>query len=394
MKKRALLPERHPNNDFFIADIFDALPVKDNRYTMEHPFFSLSTKKSIESVKYEHNGVEVKLSPSAEFGLPTMMDKDILLYCGSLVMAEVNKVKKRIESEVTEAAQKEREKLVSEGNLSPDYIDDHIEVFKVEHAQNLMSSNVVPKTLRLSCHDLMVTTNRMTNGQAYQGLKNAFERLAGCLITTNIKTNEIEEDRGFHLIESYKVLKGSHDNKRMTRVEVTLSDWYYNSLVGGEVLTINRDYFRLRKPLERRLYELARKFCGYQSEWVIGLVALQKKCGSRSNLNYFRFQINQIIKDMEEKSHFPDYLIELDEDDKVWFKNCRIHSQKLSICDLAGIKPETILRGKELVEQSNSGWDYNNIREQFTIQLQTGFRPESIDGAFINFVKKKISKPA
>ena len=38
-----LLPERHPNQDFFIPDIFDALPFKGDRHTMEHPFFTLST---------------------------------------------------------------------------------------------------------------------------------------------------------------------------------------------------------------------------------------------------------------------------------------------------------------------------------------------------------------
>lgn len=91
MKQELLLPERHPNNDFFIADIFDSLPVKNDRHTMEHPFFALSTKKDTRTIKYEHDGISIKLSPSAEFGLPTMMDKDILLYCGSLIMDEINK---------------------------------------------------------------------------------------------------------------------------------------------------------------------------------------------------------------------------------------------------------------------------------------------------------------
>jgi hypothetical protein len=33
----------------------------------------------------------------------------------------------------------------------------------------------------------------------------------------------------------------------------------YNAVAGFEVLTLHRDYFRLRKPMERRIYELARK---------------------------------------------------------------------------------------------------------------------------------------
>ena len=51
---------------------------------------------------------------------------------------------------------------------------------------------------------------------------------------------------------------------------------------GHEVLTLHRDYFRLRKPLERRMYELARKHCGKQDEWSISLELLRKKCGSAS----------------------------------------------------------------------------------------------------------------
>lgn len=34
----------------------------------------------------------------------------------------------------------------------------------------------------------------------------------------------------------------------------------------SEILTISRDYFRLRKPLESRLYELARKCCGQNAK--------------------------------------------------------------------------------------------------------------------------------
>ncbi|MCA9184408.1 MAG: replication initiator protein A [Pirellulaceae bacterium] len=32
------------------------------------------------------------------------------------------------------------------------------------------------------------------------------------------------------------------------------------------MLTLHRDYFRLRKPLERRVYEIARKHCGPKAE--------------------------------------------------------------------------------------------------------------------------------
>ena len=93
MLKPALLPDRHPERDFFIADIFDSIPVKDDLNTMEYPFFSVDTKPRVKGLNYHKNGVSVELSPHYKLGLPTIHDKDILLYCGSLVMAEINKGK-------------------------------------------------------------------------------------------------------------------------------------------------------------------------------------------------------------------------------------------------------------------------------------------------------------
>lgn len=57
----------------------------------------------------------------------------------------------------------------------------------------------------------------------------------------------------------------------MIELEVTLSEWLYNSVIGEEILSIDHDYFRLRKPIERRIYEIARKHCGKQKKWYIGL---------------------------------------------------------------------------------------------------------------------------
>jgi hypothetical protein len=35
----------------------------------------------------------------------------------------------------------------------------------------------------------------------------------------------------------------------MIELEVTLSEWLYNSVIGEEILSIDHDYFRLRKPI-------------------------------------------------------------------------------------------------------------------------------------------------
>ena len=331
-----LLPDRHPTRDFFVADIFDSLPFKDDMASMSYPMFSLSKKKDMRNLEYQNGDLSITIKPNTD-GLPTIFDKDVLLYCGSLLMNEVNK------------------------------------------------GNTPPKTLRISSRDLLIATNRHTNDVGYKLLKKALDRLSGVKVKTNIKTNKREITKVFGLIDSYEVIESSRVKDRMVRLEVTLSDWFYNSIIGKEVLTINRDYFRLRKPLERRLYEIARKHCGYNREWSIGLDNLRARVGSTSSLTKFRFFINQQVS----LDHLPSYQVTLSETDIVTFKR-RSAAPLIDLDDLQSLKPETVAKGAHIVQQAGTGWDYTAIRTQFTEQLMGGFRPSKPDGAFIEFVKKKV----
>jgi plasmid replication initiation protein len=246
------LPDRHQQGDFFVCDIFDAIP-KDDIASMEHPLFSLATRPDRRILQYDHNGTEITVTPSVK-GLATIHDKDILIFCISQLMAAIN------------------------------------------------AGRTVSRTLQLKAHDLLVATNRETSGDAYRRLREAFERLAGTRITTNIVTGEKETTTGFGLIESWEIVRKSRGG-RMVSVAVTLSDWLYRAVVSKSVLTLSRDYFRLRKPLERRIYELARKHCGRQPSWTVSVDTLLKKSGSASPRRVFR----KMLRDMIEADHLPDY---------------------------------------------------------------------------------------
>ena len=333
-----LLPERYPTRDFFIADIFDNLPFKDDIASMEHPIFSLSKKNDFRNLEYTNGNVSITIAPST-YGLPTIFDKDVLLYCGSLLMEQINK------------------------------------------------GVVPPKTLRISSHDLLAATNRQTDGDSYKRLKKALDRLRGVSIKTNIKTNRREITSAFGLIESYEIIESSRIKDRMIRLEITLSDWFYNSILGKEVLTISRDYFRLGRPLERRMYEIARKHCGKQASWEVGLQNLKDKTGSTSTLNKFRFFVNKI----EERNYMPDYTISLSDKDMVTFSQ-KNPQASLGLDEIPALRRETIEKGARIVDNAGTNWDYQEIRQQFTMQLMNGnFKPKSVDGAFINFVKKKVA---
>ena len=346
MPQDLLLPDRHPHRDFFIADIFDSIPLKDDMASMEHPIFSLSTRPDTRSLEYRHDGVEIRIKPN-EDGLPTIFDKDILLYCISVMMAEVNQ------------------------------------------------GRVPPRTLRIQARDLLVAINRPIGGQSFTLLKKALERLHGVSITTNIKTNKRRIASGFHLIDRWDIVEKSPVKGYMLWLEITPGEWIYNSILGKEVLTINKEYFRLRKPLERRLYELARKHCGKdKKEWSISLQSLHAKTGSSSHKDKFLF----FIKKISETNHLPDYSLVM-ENDLVTFTNREFEKRAkppVSLGEgLPKLKHATIEKGAVLTKKAGTGWDYQEIRRQFSRSLmEKNFKPDSIDGAFINFVKHKISKQA
>ena len=262
-----LAPVRYPNRDFFIADLLD-WAVKDDRHSMEHPMFSLSKKPDLKIRRYEHNGNTLVIAPGA-YGLATIWDKDILIYAVSQLTAAVNQ---------------------DRHDVSP--------------------------TVRLTAYDLLVSTNRHTGGGDYDQLQKAFERLSGTRITTDIRTNGVRQREGFGIIDSWKIIEKNSADGRMVAIELRLSDWLYNAIVGLEVLTISRDYFRLSRGLERRLYELARKHCGHQAKWVVGLDVLHKKSGSNSPLKRFRLEVRNIAK----ADNLPDYRLRYDANaDQVMF---------------------------------------------------------------------------
>src|SRR5450755_850589 len=263
-----LLPVKHGQGDLFICDVADAA-LKDFIPQMEHPFYSLSKKKDTAIRKYEHNGNWLQITPSVK-GLATIYDKDILIYCISQIM------------------------------------------------EKLKRKQPVGQRVRITSYDLLVFTNRGTSGRDYDALCEAVDRLAGTRITTNIRTGDEEQRDSFGLIDAASIRRKNGLDGRLLWVEIKLSDWEFNAIRGQEVLTLHRDYFRLGKPLERRIYELARKHCGRQAKWQISIETLLKKSGSQSSIKRFR----QHVKEIALHDHLPDYRVTFDEEaDMVIFFN-------------------------------------------------------------------------
>jgi len=261
------LPERHPVRDFFVLDALDVAPRSDMA-SMEHPIFSLSTKPETRPLKYKHGENSLEIIPSV-LGLPTVFDKDVLIYCIS--------------------------KLVD----------------MKDHGQS------IGPCIRLTTHDLLVQTNRPTNNLGYERLAPALDRLKGVTIKTNIKTGDGITTRGFGIITEYEYnRKGSMFADRLRYLEIELSPWLFRAIEACEVLPISRGYFRLRRPLDRRIYELARKHCGQQNQWRVSIEVLQKKSGSNSPPKKFAFYVRHLTA----SNHLPDYTMTLEGDHVVFWR--------------------------------------------------------------------------
>ena len=262
-----LLPERHPVRDFFVLGTLDMAPRSDMA-TMEHPVYSLSTVPERRRLHYENGDAKVEIIPSS-IGLPTVFDKDIIIYC----------------------------------------------ISKLKQAHD--RGEPIAQTVRLTTHDMLVETNRPTNNLGYERLLPALNRLRGVVINTTISTGDARTTHGFGLIDAFEYnRKGSMHAERLKHLEIKLSDWIYRAITSSEVLPISRDYFRLRAPVDRRIYEIVRKHCGQQASWRVGLELLQKKVGSKQAEKHFNAHLRNLVR----SNHLPDYAVTIEAGQAVFYR--------------------------------------------------------------------------
>jgi plasmid replication initiation protein len=249
--------------DLFLDSMIDA-PLRDEQATLEHPFFGLTKRPQRVPLVYNHGSISIQVSPGPR-GLATIWDRDVLIYCASV-------------------------------------LNDRLE-----------RGEQLERKIRFAAHDFLKLTGRGTGLQAYNLFLDALERLNTTSVKTTIAAGDSTERRGFTWISSWRVIEDKRPDgtRRMRAVEVELCDWMFRAIVKDRrVLSINPKYFRLHSGLARRLYQLARKHCGRQPHWNIGLVRLAEKVGTTQELRFFKRDLKAII----EKDLVPDYSFALTRD--------------------------------------------------------------------------------
>ena len=280
--------------------------------------------------EYRNGDTFIKVSPSAK-GLATVHDRDVLIYCISQCMAAINEGRK------------------------------------------------VNRTLKFTAHDMLVATNRQTSGRGYELLKDTLRRLQGTQIETNIKQGGTEKFSVFGLIDKAEVIRETRDGK-MQDIEITLSDWVYDAIENNNVLTLSQQYFQLRKPIERRLYELARKHCGKQSKWTAYLSTLANKTGSTSSAKEFKRMITKVVKDNAEQQYLPEYTFTL-EGDLLTVRPIRAASTQALF-----LKSDTYEEARKFA----AGWDIRMLESEWREWVAAkNIKVRNADSNFISFCKKR-----
>ncbi|RSV39610.1 plasmid replication initiator protein [Sphingomonas sp. ABOLD] len=257
---RQSIPEQF---DLFLPYLAD-MPLRDQREMMERPFFSLAKTKRVKPIDYKSpdGKLWVHVSANPDYGMATIWDADILIYCAS-VLADMAR----------------------------------------------RGRNDIPRKLHLMPYDLLRAIGRPTTGRAYELLGQSLDRLVATTIKTNIRA-ENRREATFSWLDGWTQLVDER-TERSRGMTIELSSWFYEGvLMTGGVLSIDRAYFDLTGGRERWLYKVARKHAGGAGEagFAISMPTLFEKSGAEGQYRRFKFEIAKIV----ERNELPGYTLSLE----------------------------------------------------------------------------------
>ena len=241
----------NPQFDLFLPSIVD-LRFRDQRDTMERPFFSLSKSKRMKPIEYnnENDGIFVTVQPHQDFGMATIWDADILIWAASILCDMKNR-----------------------------------------------GVNDIPREIKFQPHDLLRAIGRSTGGTDYLKLRDGLERLKSTIVNTNIRVNRGQKRTMFSWIDQWDDLLDSV-TKESRGLSLTLSEWFYRGVMeDGGVLAIDPAYFSITGGRERWLYRVARKHAGGNGPdgFAISMHTLFDKSGAEGTYRRFKFEIHRIV---------------------------------------------------------------------------------------------------
>jgi plasmid replication initiation protein len=252
-------PDPHPVRDFFAADLVDYSP-KDSSEMMERPFFAIGKRKRNKPIEYTSpdGSVWIQIVPNPLYGMATIWDADILIWCISQIMARKND-----------------------------------------------GDNQLSGTIRTTPYELLKGIARGTGGKNYADLMGAIDRLRTTQVRTNIRSGGARHV-SFHYMGDMEGdgTRDKEDNTALRTLTLRVPEWLLEGVRKGKILTLDREYFLLTGGLERALYRTARKHAGNQKQgWTCRMSVLHAKTGAESDLKSFSYRLRKLCK----KNDLPRY---------------------------------------------------------------------------------------
>ena len=250
--------------ELFLPYLAD-LPLRDQREMMERPFFSLAKSKRVKPIDYRSpdGKLWVHVSGNPDYGMATIWDADILIYCASMLADMARR-----------------------------------------------GINDVPRKLHLMPFDLLRAIGRQPTGRAYELLGQALDRLVSTTVKTNIRA-ENRREATFSWLDGWTQLV-DEKTERSRGMTIELSSWFWEGvMMTGGVLSIDRAYFDISGGRERWLYKVARKHAGGAGEtgFAISMPTLFEKSGAEGQYRRFKFEIAKIA----ERDELPGYALSLEQ---------------------------------------------------------------------------------
>ena len=361
----------NPQFDLFLPSIVD-LKFRDQKDTMERPFFSLSKSKRMKSIEYQNDndGIFVTVLPHQDYGMATIWDADVLIWAASVLSDMKNR-----------------------------------------------RLNEIPRELKFQPHDLLKVIGRSTGGKDYAQLRGALDRLKSTIINTNIRAARGTKHITFSWIDQWEDLVDSR-TKESRGLTLTLSDWFYRGVTEeGGVLSIDPAYFSISGGRERWLYRVARKHAGGNGAegFAISMPTLFEKSGAEGTYRRFKFEMQRIVA----RNDLPGFLLTLSQgegepvlhmvrrdqvseaEQAAWQSNPRPSRPRPAPTPEKSPDPpqlpllRPLLRtlsdhGIERIRADFPGWDVYALKAEFDgwIGQEPAREPKDYEAAFYGFVKQ------
>lgn len=350
-----------PQTDLFIPGLSD-VQLRDQRDTMERPFFSLSKRKRLTPINYvsPDRSVYVNVTPHQKYGMPTIWDADILIGLASVL----NDYKKR-------------------------------------------GKNDIPREIELRPYEFLKLIGRDTGGENARQLHEGALRLRSVDIETNLYMLDGEKPKNFGWLSEVQVYKKRRrpaateaQPPQYTGFVFTVSEWFYKRVLEeGALLSIDPAYFSITGGRERWLYRVVRKHAGGAGPNGISMkfTTLFEKSGAEGEYRRFKFELLKIVR----RNALPgfDLFLETRADDKEpwllmvrkgpWPETQDIEQDAPAPAPPPAVAPHLTDLTLSLVRNNFPGIDVYALKADFDAFLGDNKPPRDYQKAFFGFVKQR-----